>query len=112
MCVYRAHPAQPAYPRSVACRACKDDLHDVHAALSAFLCISVTLCRTDVVEFVSTEHTPRNLLIRAVRQQRPLPAAEQAKLAGQYVALKQYWGVTPHLEKLMREDGTLPAALQ
>jgi hypothetical protein len=70
------------------------------------------LCRTDVVEFVSTEHTPRNLLIRAVRQQRPLTAAEQAKLAGQYVALKQYWGVTPHLEKLMREDGTLPAALR
>jgi hypothetical protein len=39
-------------------------------------------------------------------------AAEHAKLAGQYAALKQYWGVTPHLEKLMREDVTLPAALQ
>ncbi|WIA15551.1 hypothetical protein OEZ85_002183 [Tetradesmus obliquus] len=68
--------------------------------------------RTDVVEFVSTEHTPRNLLIRAVRQQRPLPEADLTRLAGQYSALKQYWGVTPHLEKLMREDGTLPAALQ
>jgi hypothetical protein len=81
---------------------------DAHAALPVF----ATSCRTDVVEFVSTEHTPRNLLIRAVRQQQPLPAAEQAKLAGQYVALKQYWGVTPHFERLMREDGTLPAALQ
>ncbi|KAF6266317.1 hypothetical protein COO60DRAFT_1697337 [Scenedesmus sp. NREL 46B-D3] len=68
--------------------------------------------RTDVVEFVSTEHTPRNLLIRAVRQQRRAPEAEQARLAGQYAALKQHWGVTPHLEKLMREDGTLPDALR
>jgi hypothetical protein len=76
------------------------------------ICNCSLACRTDVVEFVSTEHTPRNLLIRAVRQQWALPEAEQARLAGQYAALKQYWGVTPHLEKLMREDGTLPAALQ
>ncbi|EFJ48796.1 hypothetical protein VOLCADRAFT_104625 [Volvox carteri f. nagariensis] len=83
--------------------------------------------RTDVVEFVSTEHTPRNLLIRAVRQQQvaqqqskgpavpsPSPSAvappppppppppswrrQQLSAAREYLALRDYWGVTPRLE--------------
>lgn len=65
-----------------------------------------------MVEFVSTEHTPRNLLIRAVKQRRPLPEDEQARLAAEYTELKQYWGLTPHLEKLLNEDGVLPQALR
>jgi hypothetical protein len=58
---------------------------------------------------VSTEHTPRNLLLRAVRSGSKLPQSEQARLVQQYVALTDSWGVTPRLEVLMREDGTLPA---
>jgi hypothetical protein len=57
--------------------------------------------RTDVVEFVSTEHTPRNLLIRAVRR-KALPDEEAAKLAQQYVQLRDTWGVQPHLEGLLQ----------
>ncbi len=63
--------------------------------------------RTDVVEFVSTEHTPRNLLIRAVR----IPPgsrsrAVDAHLWDEYDAFKHVWGgnaVTPHLEELLRD---------
>jgi hypothetical protein len=60
-----------------------------------------------VVEFVSTEHTPRNLLIRAVRRRSPLPPAEAANLARQYRQLRDAWGVAPQLERLIRVS--LPA---
>jgi hypothetical protein len=48
--------------------------------------------RTDVIEFVSTEHTAKNLMIRAVRTARPDP--EAATAAERLAAL---WGVTPAL---------------
>ncbi len=61
---------------------------------------------TDVVEFVSTEHSGRNLMIRAVR--RPAPDVTDARvdhqrqtLAADYGALKALWGVTPYLETLL-----------
>jgi SAM-dependent methyltransferase len=50
--------------------------------------------KVDVVEFVDSQHTPRNLLLRA-------------RLAGvtgdraEYDALTSQWGVTPALEKLL-----------
>ena len=50
--------------------------------------------RTDVVEFVSTEHTARNLMIRAVRG---LPVGEPA-FVREYLEMKQFWGVTPYIE--------------
>lgn len=55
--------------------------------------------RTDVLEFVPVEHTPKNLMIRAVDS--------GAKPAGsaivEYLALKKYWGVTPYLEVLLAD---------
>jgi hypothetical protein len=62
------------------------------------------LCRTDVVEFVSTEHTPRNLLIRAVRRRKALSLAEAAELAQQYKQLRDAWGVRPQLERLLTDS--------
>jgi hypothetical protein len=61
----------------------------------------------DVCEFVSGEHTPRNLLIRAARGRPPAPAA-RARVWQEYAALKSALGVAPHLEKLMAADGLLP----
>lgn len=55
--------------------------------------------RTDVVEFVSTEHTARNLMIRAIRG---APVGE-ANFVAEYVAMKTFWGVTPYLEPLLGE---------
>lgn len=53
--------------------------------------------RTDVVEFVSPEHTSRNLLIRAVKTQAPGDSAA----VQEYTRLKQFWNVTPYLEELL-----------
>jgi hypothetical protein len=55
--------------------------------------------RTDVVEFVATEHTPRNLMIRAVRG---APVGEAAHVA-EYIEMKRFWGVTPYIEKVLGE---------
>ena len=48
--------------------------------------------RSDVIEFISTEHTGKNLMIRAVRTGRPDP---EAQLAAE--ALAKQWNVTPAL---------------
>ncbi len=48
--------------------------------------------RSDVIEFVSTEHTGKNLMIRAVRTGRPDPSAAAAARR-----LAELWNVTPAL---------------
>jgi methyltransferase family protein len=55
--------------------------------------------RTDVVEFVSTEHTARNLMIRAIRG---LPAGEAA-FVSEYKEMCRFWGVTPYIETALGE---------
>ncbi|MEV6490432.1 SAM-dependent methyltransferase, partial [Actinoplanes sp. NPDC051633] len=50
--------------------------------------------KVDVVEFVDSAHTPRNLLLRARHTGTPAPRDE-------YDALTTQWGVTPALEKLL-----------
>lgn len=59
--------------------------------------------KTDVVQFVADEHTPRNLMIRAVKSGN----AGNAKALQEYLALKSFWGVTPYLEKLLGERFTM-----
>jgi SAM-dependent methyltransferase len=53
--------------------------------------------RVDVVEFVESRHTPRNVLLRARRTGTP-PTPEQR---AEYAALVEAWGVTPALENLL-----------
>jgi hypothetical protein len=56
--------------------------------------------RTDVVEFISTEHTAKNLMIRAVKTCEPgHPQATQ-----EYGALRAYWDVEPYLGELLGEE--------
>jgi len=50
----------------------------------------------DLVEFVGTEHTPRNLMIRAVKRD---TKRDVALLQRQYAELKSHFGVTPYLER-------------
>ncbi|GBG00559.1 hypothetical protein Rsub_13349 [Raphidocelis subcapitata] len=67
--------------------------------------------RVDACEFVSGEHTPRNLLIRAVRRRGRRPAAARAAAWREYCALQAaLGGAAPRLERLLWEDGLLPEA--
>ena len=55
--------------------------------------------RVDVVEFVASQHTPRNSMLRAVRTRRAGPAADTSR---QYATLVEQWGVEPALAELPR----------
>ncbi|MBI5668143.1 MAG: SAM-dependent methyltransferase [Chloroflexi bacterium] len=59
--------------------------------------------KTDVVEFVSSEHTDRNLMIRAVKR---VEAGDPA-FVREYRDLKAFWNVTPYLETLLGERFTV-----
>jgi len=53
--------------------------------------------QTDVVEFIETDHTPRNLMIRG-----ELGGAQRnPEELSRYEALKTFWRVTPYLETLV-----------
>jgi len=54
--------------------------------------------RVDVVEFVASQHTPRNLLLRA-RHTGSAPTPQQRD---EYDALVRDWKVTPRLQTLLR----------
>ncbi|HEX8629698.1 MAG TPA: SAM-dependent methyltransferase [Catenuloplanes sp.] len=54
--------------------------------------------RVEVVEFVDSTHTPRNLLLRARRTD----AAPTDGQRAEYTALTGQWGLTPALERLLR----------
>jgi SAM-dependent methyltransferase len=55
--------------------------------------------RTEVVEFISSEHTARNLMIRAVHA---LPSGEPGPVQ-EYLEMKRFWGVTPYIERGLGE---------
>ena len=50
--------------------------------------------KTQVVEFVSSEATARNIMLRCEYGVKP----GQSGAVGEYLALRDYWGVTPWLE--------------
>jgi len=54
--------------------------------------------RVDVVEFVESEHTPRNTLLRAVRSGGPVKGGG---VRDEYDALVSTWGITPRLAELL-----------
>lgn len=57
---------------------------------------------TNLFEFIAGEHTPKNVMITALRRTTPLPAAEKSRLAATIAAAKAEFGITTHqLEKLL-----------
>lgn len=65
-------------------------------ATDAFRALALRIMgyRTEVVEFISPEHTARNLMIRAVRG---VPAGEAAFIR-EYQDMKRFWNATPFIE--------------
>lgn len=71
--------------------------------------------RAQVVEFIDTEHTPKNLLIKAVRRQGEGNAGERSKAIAQYESLKQQFGINSFfLEQALGDSlqNLIAAALQ
>jgi SAM-dependent methyltransferase len=56
--------------------------------------------KVDVVEFVDTEHTPKNLMLRAVKTGKP----NDVRLIEEYNGLKSFWHVTPYLETQLTQE--------
>lgn len=55
--------------------------------------------RTQLLEFIDMEHTPKNILIRAVRGQ----AGDRDKLWEEYTAYRDFLHVDPYLERACRD---------
>lgn len=54
---------------------------------------------TDIVQFTSIEHTSKNLLIKAVKNEETLGKGA----VNDYIELKKFWGLKPYLEKLINK---------
>lgn len=78
----------------------KERLADILTDTFRALILRIMGYKTDVIEFVSSEHTDRNLMIRAVRRGQQ----DTRQFVQEYVDLKKFWGVTPYLEKLLGEE--------
>ena len=56
--------------------------------------------RVDIVEFVGGEHTPRNIMIRAVKTGVKVDEAEVAR----YQSMLADWKIAPHLAELLKSE--------
>ncbi|MEK8130669.1 SAM-dependent methyltransferase [Paenibacillus filicis] len=61
--------------------------------------------KTQLMEFIDMEHTPKNLLIRAVKAGKASSAAERDKLEAEYVRFRDFIQADPYLEHAL---GGLP----
>jgi SAM-dependent methyltransferase len=55
--------------------------------------------KAQILEFIDLEHTPKNLLIRAVKQEHT--AAYLQKQAASYLAFKNFLNLSPYLERIL-----------
>jgi hypothetical protein len=75
--------------------------HTADLVTDAFRALALRIMgyQTDVIEFISPEHTARNLMIRAVRG---APFGEPV-LVKEYLEMRRFWGVEPHIERALGE---------
>ncbi|MBC8079942.1 MAG: SAM-dependent methyltransferase [Gorillibacterium sp.] len=58
--------------------------------------------KAQILEFIDMEHTPKNLLIRAVRQ-KTSDSAQLNILAANYLRFKEFLGIDPYLERALAD---------
>ena len=90
----KTHPAPAAYSEVTRSAILRERFADVLTDTLRASLLRAHGYKVDVVEFVDSAHTPRNLLLRARRT--GVPAGRD-----EYDALTSEWGVTPALEKLL-----------
>jgi len=89
------HPFEPVERHSIL----KERLGDILTDAFRALILRIMGYQTDVVQFVSSEHTAKNLMIRAVKSLK----VGDPKFVQEYKDLKDFWKVTPYLEQLLGE---------
>ncbi len=80
----------------------KERLGDILTDTFRALILRIMGYQTDVVQFVSSEHTAKNLMIRAVKSLN----IGDAQFIQEYKDLKDFWKVTPYLEQLLGQNFT------
>ena len=60
--------------------------------------------KVQLLEFIDMEHTPKNILIRAVKKTKPLSKAEQQNLLQTITEAMQFLHVTPTFYQLIKKD--------
>lgn len=60
-----------------------------------------------MLEFIDLEHTPKNLLIRAVRGTNGTAKRDTERLTQEYAAFRNFWNIAPYIERAFddRPDG-------
>lgn len=102
----RGHPPAPSHELLTKYPILRERFGDVLTdALRAAL-LRLHGYSVDIVEFVDSAHTPRNLLLRARRSPRPASDA----LGREYESLVTGWGVTPRLATLLGYQVAVSAA--
>jgi SAM-dependent methyltransferase len=82
----------------------RERLGDVLTDAFRALLLRIVGYQTDVLQFISPEHTAKNIMVRAVWT----GVAEQSRYLAEYREMKAAWGVTPALERLLVERGIMP----
>jgi hypothetical protein len=93
----KAHPAPEPYAELTRHPILRERFADTLTDTLRASLLRLNGYRTDVVEFVDSAHTPRNLLLRA-RHTGAAPTPEQR---AEYDALTTQWSVTPALARLL-----------
>jgi SAM-dependent methyltransferase len=88
-------PFTPVFQDGILRQRISDILTDTFRALV----LRIMGYKTDVVEFVSAEHTDKNLMIRALKSTQ----RDKARYIQEYQELKTFWSVTPYIETLLGE---------
>ena len=65
--------------------------------------------QVSAMEFISPDHTPKNLLLRAVKKR---DGGMDDTAVAEYTQLKQYWQVEPYLTQLLTEELTKQTAFR
>jgi hypothetical protein len=77
----------------------RERLADILTDTFRALVLRIMGYRAQVVEFVSLDATPKNLLIRAEKKQRP----SDVDAVREYLELKRFWSVEPAIEGMLGE---------
>jgi Methyltransferase domain len=87
----------------------KERLADLITDTFRALLLNIMGYKVSVIQFVSSEHTAKNVMIRAVKSMaidddRPEQLHQQNQAIDRYKNLKQFWQVEPYLEQLLSDE--------